>query len=463
MTGHIHPSSGELLAAANNPDRVKPVLDHVGECLACRVRLARLRAAADTAPAGENIFRRLMEAAAQPPAVVASLVVATPGREPQPNEIWRVGRSEALLVWVRRVFDDGVADVVPLVLDVALADEQSVLVPAGATPLASEAVAIVALRTHVHTGAFLNHVGQLDINREVNEVMASVQEGRRPNGVVVGPPIDDDRDQRLEYRQALRDLLAELSPTAWLDAEDAATRHRQASRESATPRRNDTLKSIKKRLSERLPGIRFAEGKAHSVAVDENTTVKSATKASYLDTAVLVITVDLDNTQAWPEIASLAAACLELAQNEQDVDAVVVSVPHRDWPSQLFPLANLRSAYQAPGGARTGPTPALTDHGLVDTLCKHLEGAAPSWEYTEPATDQIGRTNLHQVASSHASTSIERIRKEGRRALQPAKRLGWGELDPALDQRLASLIFAIVNNEDVDGVVAEFIQEAGND
>ena len=79
---------------------------------------------------------------------------------------------------------------------------------------------MVSLRTHIHIGAFLNKVGILDIRKDITEVMTAVREGRRPSGVRVGPPIDDDDDQRLEYRQALRDLLAELSPSAWLAAED---------------------------------------------------------------------------------------------------------------------------------------------------------------------------------------------------------------------------------------------------
>lgn len=227
MTAHVHPSSGELLAALDEPDRATSTLEHVNECLACRVRLARLRSASDLAPASEDIFQRLVEASTPLPVVVADLVAAASG-EPQPNEIWRAGRHEALLVWVRHVFDDGVADVVPLVLDVELADQQSVLVSADATPLAMKTAAIVALRTHVHPDAFLNRVGDLDISREVSEVLTSVQEGRRPSGVPVGPPISDDRDQRLEYRQALRDLLAELSPSAWPQtAEVVKTQTRQ--------------------------------------------------------------------------------------------------------------------------------------------------------------------------------------------------------------------------------------------
>src|ERR1051326_1403980 len=113
MTAHVHPSSGELLAALEEPDRATNTLEHVDECLACRVRLARLRAAPGLAPANDDIFQRLVQASTPLPAAIAGLVAASPDAEPGPNEIWRVGQAEAPLVWVRRVFDDGIAEGVP--------------------------------------------------------------------------------------------------------------------------------------------------------------------------------------------------------------------------------------------------------------------------------------------------------------------------------------------------------------
>jgi hypothetical protein len=351
-----------------------------------------------------------------------------------------------------------------MVLDVELADQQSVLIPADATPLATETAAIVALRTHVHVGAFLNRVGDLDISREVAEVMTSVQEGRRPSGVPVGPPISDDRDQRLEYRQALRDVLVEFSPSAWLQApDDTEKQNRETPNKSINPRPDEDLRSIKARLSERLSGIRFIGGKTRTVAVDDHVTATRAVKVAYLDTAVLVITLNIEDEHAYPETEALAPACRLLAHSEPDVDTVLIAVPRGDWPTQLFPLANLRPAYQSPGGARTGPTPALAGYGLVDTLCKHLEGAVSTWEVTEAASSRVERTELHQLVTRHAGKSIERIRLDGRRAKQPAKQAAWGELNNTLDQRLASFVLAIVNNDDVDGAVAELLQETGDD
>lgn len=160
----------------------------------------------------EASLRLILSAATPLPDGLADLIQAPRAGDPQPGEIWRIGRDEALLVWVRRVFPDGVADVIPLVLDVEQADQETILIPADATPVDTELAAMVPLRTHVDLGAFLNRIGTLDIRADVTEVMQAAREDRRPQDVRVGPPIDRDDDQRIVYRHAVRCLLSELAP-----------------------------------------------------------------------------------------------------------------------------------------------------------------------------------------------------------------------------------------------------------
>lgn len=211
MTANVHPTFGELGIAARDPERAIAILDHVGGCVACRVRLARISRDLGIVPPDNDSLQRVL--APPLPDGLGDLIRAERSGDPRPGEVWRVGRDEALLVWTRRVFDDGIADVVLLVLDVELADEESILVRVDATPLATEFAAMVALRTNIDLGAFINRIGDLDLYKEVNEVMIAVREGRRPSGVPVGPPIEDGNDRRIEYRQALRDFFSELIPT----------------------------------------------------------------------------------------------------------------------------------------------------------------------------------------------------------------------------------------------------------
>lgn len=464
MAWNVHPSSRELLAALHEPDRAASTLEHVGGCLACRVRLSRIRRASGLAPASADSLQRIVEASTPLPEVLADLVSGGHDEEPRPNEIWRVGRSEALLVWVRQVFEDGVADVIPLVLDVELADQESVVVGADVTPLGTETAAMVALRTHVHTGAFLNRVGILDIGKDVTEVMTAVREGRRPSGVRVGPPIDDDNDQRLEYRQALRDLLAELSPSAWLGIQDDPRADVEpAASEPAANRSPDEIDVIKTKMSERLWGVQCRNVVEYTVTVDATVRATSVLKVVYLDTAVLVATLHGGSLTTFPETEAVAAACRQMTLIDTDADAVAIAIPGDDWQTLLFTTAHMRSAFELPGGAYTGPTATLQGNGLVDTLCKHLEGAMPAWEVTERASNRIGRTDLHQIAARHASTSIRQITAEGKRARQAAKRTAWTSLPDELDERVARFVVAIVNKAALDDAFAELALETRDD
>ncbi|GAA1290448.1 hypothetical protein Psi02_15350 [Planotetraspora silvatica] len=466
MIANVHPSSSELLAAQHDPDCVTaaPTLEHLEECLACRVRLARIRRASGPDPASANSLQRIIEASTPLPEALAAIALEGKVGEPQPNEIWRIGRSEALLVWVRRVFEDGIADVIPLVLDVELADQESVVLSADATPLATETAAMVSLRTHVHTGAFLNRVAILDIGEDVTEVMTAMRESRRPSKVRVGPPIDDDDDQRLEYRQALRDLLAELAPSAWLDTQDGiGADTKQSTSEPTANSSPDGLDQIKADLGERLRGAQICDLHPHRVTVDEQVQATSLLKVVYLDTAVLVAALSGGSLTAFPEIRVVAAACQQLTLIEKDADAVAMAIPHDDWPTLLFTTAHMRSALVLPGGAQTGPTVTLEGLGLVDTLCKHLEGAMPAWEVTERASGRIARAGLHQIAARHASMSIAQITAEAKRAHQIAKRTAWGSLPDKLDERVARFVVAVANQEAIDDALAELALETRND
>jgi hypothetical protein len=464
MTANTHPLSSELLAALHDPDRAASTLQHVDECLACRIRLARIGRASGLATASDDSLERIVRASTPLPDATADLVSPSDDVAPRPNEIWRVGKSEALLVWVRQVFDDDVADVIPLVLDSDLADQDCVLVHADATPLASETAAMVSLRTHLHIGSFLNRVGVLDIRDEVAEVMTAIQEGRRPSGVPVGPPIGDDDDQRLEYRQALRDLLAELSPSAWLESRDhPAADVGQQPIDQADGRPSQDIDDIKSDLQERLPDVRCRDLRPLVVTVGEGVQATSTLKVVYLDAAVLVATLDDPTLTGFPEITAIAAVCRTMTLVEADVNAVAFAIPRDNWPALLLPTTHMRSAIENTHGVDVEPTATLVDFGLVDTLCKHLEGAMPAWEITERVGGHIGTADVHQIAARHASASIAQVTIEAGRAHQPAKKVGWADLPDGFGDQVANFVVAVANKHDVDDAVAKLVAETHDD
>src|SRR5258708_21005113 len=109
MTANVHPSSDELLTALREPDQATSTLGHLDLCLACRIRLSRIRHAAGLGPASADSLQRIVEASTPLPEVLANVVSHGRDEEPQPNDIWRVRRGEALLGGVRDGFPDGVA------------------------------------------------------------------------------------------------------------------------------------------------------------------------------------------------------------------------------------------------------------------------------------------------------------------------------------------------------------------
>lgn len=74
MTANVHPSSSELLATLHEPDRAASTLEHLDECLACRVRLSRIRRASSPPTASADSLQRIVEASTPLPEVLADVV-----------------------------------------------------------------------------------------------------------------------------------------------------------------------------------------------------------------------------------------------------------------------------------------------------------------------------------------------------------------------------------------------------
>jgi hypothetical protein len=157
----------------------------------------------------------IASAAAPLPPGLAELIEAKRTGDPRPGELWRVGVDQAQLVWVRRVFADGVADVIPVSLWTEHADETWLLVPASATALACELGVMTMWRTHIVFEAFLNCMDSLDIAEQVEEVISAAAAGRRPVDVHVGSAGWPTTAAALEHRQEIHHMLGALAPGVW--------------------------------------------------------------------------------------------------------------------------------------------------------------------------------------------------------------------------------------------------------
>jgi hypothetical protein len=454
-----HPLLRELRDALLGIGDVAWVRAHLAECLACRVRMARIAQADALESPTPNVVQRIVDASTVVPGAT-DIPIGRDEREPEPGELWRIGRDEALLAWVRKNFYDGAVDIVPVVLDIELSDEQTLIVEADLSPLPVELGAMVALRTHVHRDAFINRLGTLDIAAEIEDVITATRKGR-DTAAPVGPPIELDDDDRIEYRQALRDLLDELSPSNWpaetASADGAAT---GASSQPQFPGPN--LTELQTQIQYRIRAAQCIALPSDQFDLEHGRSLRPLFKVAYLNTAVVVTAVEALGDALVDEPA-LVRACQRAMESSPDADAVCVAEPQEEWVCVLYSCASMREALELPRGKLVGPAPILTGYGVVDTLSKHLEGAAPAWEVTDSAPRGFGSIDMTEIAARHAQTSIAGIQALGRRAHQQPKKATWSTLSPELEERVSRFITSVIDSVPVADALTELTRENPRD
>ena len=185
-------------------------------------------------------------------------------------------------------------------------------------------------------------------------------------------------------------------------------------------------------------------------------------KVDFLGTAVVVAAVESVGS-AERDIPQLVQACQRAIISSPDADAICVAEPANDWPCLLFSQASMRYAFELPAGVQVGPIPVFVGLGIVDTLWKYLEGAAPVWEVTESTPRDLGSVDISAIAERNAQASIAAVEAEGRRALQPAKNSSWTTLPAGLDGRVSRFVAAVTQSVPVEDALAELNRENHRD
>jgi hypothetical protein len=425
---------------------------------------------------------------------------------PEAGELWRVGRDEAVLVWVRDIVSAHSVEVVPVVLEASLANDTTVAIAPDATVLGVEALALVSLRTHIHVDAFINRLDAIDLRADIDAVILAARENRPPTRVNLA-----DRNQWISpaadnEHVGLHHTLSRISPEAWeedhssendLDEQPDAhigyvdnhytsdgTGHRaghgnprgdqhpvtgllpltQGSTTDARPSRSwdDDFQSITNQLEARLWGIRChrAQQTLHHAG---DLIVESFFKAFYLDTTVLaVVATSREGPHQVFDLPQLLDALEPLIRLESDADAVVVCMPGGDWESVLLTRAHMRTAVQLPSGEAAAPMFTISGFGLIDTLAKHLDGAILAWEVLDGSESRLHGTNVHDAAHRHAVDSASRVRTEGSRARTPEKILGW-RLAAETESAVARFVAAAASDSSIDSAIAELELEETDD
>jgi hypothetical protein len=448
MNIHDHPSALALTASQDGSREASTVREHLTVCLICRVRAGRLRHLTTPGSPSDDAVARILQASAPGPPVLARLTTTHQDGPPCPGELWRVGRDEALLVWVRRVFADS-ADVVPAVLDIELADQESVVVPAHATPFGMPLALLTGVRGHVGMPAFLERLGSLDVSAQVQEVMAATREGRAPQAVDVGRPIESEDDQRIEYRQVVADLLSELAPSRWPSP---------IADELSGSDYDDLCGLLSQELPSRHYGTLVSAVPFRPVHAYDTTSLWTCARVAYLDTSVIVTMLDGASIEEALVVVALATACLEVVRLEPDADAIAIAGKSSGWPTAVLGVPQLRTAFETPSGVQVPPRLTVEPLPVIDALAKFLETQVTAWEVSEPAVPKVQNLNLGQLALEAAVEAVNTVTAEGRRARTPAKRQAWTNLADDLGSRIAESIVSITTDEPTEAVLDDLIE-----
>ncbi len=407
-----HPSTDELLTAATG-DAVPETASHLKECRHCQVLVARLRDAdAASWDVPSEAPMRLVQAS--PTIAMTQPKHATNDTHPVTGDVWRTETPESLLVWVRKVVSKKTIDVIPLTLDVDLADDRTLIVPASETPWGCGASVFVDMRTHVHVDALKGKLAALDLAEDVQHVIdEEPQQATRPTGT----PIASIEDQRLEFREVLRRELDRFVPSSW---------GRERPDGASDPVADANLVVPENQLNYRIPGLTFLDISEQSAATTAGT-MTSCRKVACLDAVVLICRLDSTEPLLHLDVIDVARASRDLVAGEHDATAVAVFQPTPEQPTALFRRADMRPAIGIPSGQPADPVPYLFDLPLIDALFKHFDGydVGTTWFGPERLTS-LAAVDVAKRASRHAAASATAVAKSGRAAIQPPKKAAFG-------------------------------------
>jgi hypothetical protein len=332
-----HPTDATLADLALGELVDDAVDEHVDACDACRALVTRLRRGLPELPDGE-----LPVAAALPVAAMSALADAD-RPAPTAGELWRARRPDGgpvVLVWIRKTGRAGV-DVVPVTLDVELADDATVVVPDAVSPLGVALAVHTGLAATIGADVLLDRLGAVDL--------ASLDGA--------GPAISSLLDPRNEHRAALADALHELAGGA---ADDAgwtlADEHSE---------RGALLLDVHRGLGETHRAARVSPRPARASG-DE----RLAGVALVVELDAFVLVTSADRPLAGGDLLEAARAVLHA---DQLLNAVCVVEPTAPFLAVVVDRRDVVDAIETPSGQLRPPRQSRTPAPVGVALSKFLD------------------------------------------------------------------------------------------
>lgn len=435
-----HPETSVLSAYVRSvltePDRTK-VEEHLDVCLACRVWASRLEHAEQTEPTDELISSLVAASPDVPEGLLDAIRSEHTDQTPQAGDLWRCGRGEALLVWVRKVFEDGVLAVVPVVLDVDLADELTLIKPTESNSLGVDLGFMVGVEGHIDPRSLIGKVGTVDVAGDV-EALRQVRRGATANpDLLVGTPIEMSDDQRIEFQQLVSDLLGDCAPEAFdYDSEDDDAES------------DVDLGAIAAELDEltwSCPDVKIVELEpVHTAVGDLHHLLRIATVQKVNVVIIVAAVVGPSAESMLVSDSGIGVINGELLALRADAVAAVIDGVTFD--TVVIPPWDATYAIGVPDG-RLAP-PALSDPlPLRDAIRKYLDAHVNDWDVPRVSFDR-GSIDVLAIAEGATRRAIIGVVAEGQRAKTPEKKDRYTSVDGTESAATSDMVREILGGSD---------------
>jgi hypothetical protein len=363
---------------------------HIADCPFCRIRFRRITATRGPRADVDAIARAIPSAPRVPASVVEVLDGGRRGA-PAPQEMWLTVEPLVSMVWIRRIVDSS-ALVQSVVFDIEMADEHTLVLPAGATPFGVPLAVMCSFDAQVDVDRLDRRLFELPVGPSVEALRAARRSGTTtPPDITVGPPVEDGADERHEFRQIVADRIAAIAAPEEDEDLDPESTEFDAKIEHLRTRRPHC------RL---LPCGDVVDGKAEACGWRALVIVRE------IGATVVVLHGSLDAASAFAarEILELASATAIAFTEELDGSETRVFEPDD--------FAELR--YAVPSGVRLNVDTHISSLDVVDALFKYLDATALFDDDVDlRADDAEVSQDLAEIARSEAAAAVTAAR--GRR------------------------------------------------
>ena len=392
----------DLMDGLLDPESSDAMEVHLAQCLLCRIKRQRfvgrprvaLPSLSDVTVPEFNLIETLDRQ----------------GGSAKAGELWVTKEPASIVVIVRSV-GGGVAVVIPVVVDIELADDECQIVPAKLSPLGISISVYSRLRVSIPASALCRRIVPC---RDIDLLNLSDIEG-----IFAGRPIERSDDPRLEIRQWLTDCLIQLT-----DHQVRSVHPVESGSNAELHRLQEALNSLHtSAFVEPFINLRISDTYEHGWT--------GIARVEELGVVVLVI----DTPSGLVDQLDFVAAHTLLTRC--NASALAVVAPGISDLCEVFDAPGLFGAMQVLDGGRKRQ-PLISDMPLSDAIVKYLDSKLR----VPLGIGAVGRgkhLRVDEVLARQVAVAVESTVNIGERAKIGAKKVGYrsvGEKTEAIRRAL---------------------------